>query len=293
MGVPHFWPEISDKIDLIEVLYENKNFANRELAALLVSKLYFQLGDLDESLNYALCADDKFDISESSEYIETIAFKCIDAYTEFRQKKEMEELNGNGNNSKKDSMSDALNIPKSDQSLSCDRRMEKLVERMLYQSLSDGKLCEAAGIAIETRRYDILEDAIKGLSSVKISKQMSNPNYINVCSCLVHLNDATMVAEILKTLCESDDQSNKLVGFQIAFDLYENSTQGFIKRITSMLAPSETAKQEDSDIDLSPKDKKSIEAAKKLTEILQGDVTIDHHLQFLIRNNNSDIQILQ
>merc|ERR1712226_161435 len=324
MGVPHFWPEISDKIDLIEVLYENKNFANRELAALLVSKLYFQLGDLDESLNYALCADDKFDISESSEYIETIAFKCIDAYTEFRQKKEMEELNGNGNNSKKDSMSDALNIPKSDQSLSCDRRMEKLVERMLYQSLSDGKLCEAAGIAIETRRYDILEDAIKGLSSVKIdemidyvaklcltvveesglrkkillllvkiSKQMSNPNYINVCSCLVHLNDATMVAEILKTLCESDDQSNKLVGFQIAFDLYENSTQGFIKRITSMLAPSETAKQEDSDIDLSPKDKKSIEAAKKLTEILQGDVTIDHHLQFLIRNNNADIQILQ
>merc|ERR1719219_1994479 len=32
---------------------------------------------------------------------------------------------------------------------------------------------------------------------------------------------------------------------------------------------------------------------EKLSKILSGELTIDHHLQFLIRNNNADIQILQ
>ena len=215
--IPSFWPEISEKIDQIEMLYENTKFSDRELAALLVSKLYFQLGDLDESLNYALAAGSQFDIGEASEFVETIAFKCIDSYTAYRQKNENAE-----------NLEDSTEV--------CDKRMEKLVERMLNQSLSDGKLREAAGIAIETRRYDILEDAIKGNSSsqiddmidyvaklcltvveesglrkkillllVKISKESANPNYINVCSCLVHLDDATMVAQFLKTLTESED----------------------------------------------------------------------------------------
>ncbi|CAM1154103.1 Uncharacterised protein g11070 [Pycnogonum litorale] len=37
--VNEFWPEISDAIDKIEVLHEDANFAERELAALVASKV--------------------------------------------------------------------------------------------------------------------------------------------------------------------------------------------------------------------------------------------------------------
>ena len=35
-----YWPEISEKIDLIETFYEDKNFEQRELAALIAAKVY-------------------------------------------------------------------------------------------------------------------------------------------------------------------------------------------------------------------------------------------------------------
>merc|ERR1711920_442420 len=107
------------------MLYENTKFADRPLAALIASKLYFQLGDMDESLNYASVAGDYFNISETSEFVETIAFKCIDAYTEQRQKAEKAVA-------KESKVSQNQNSPS-------DERMEKLVERMLYQSLKEGK----------------------------------------------------------------------------------------------------------------------------------------------------------
>lgn len=34
--------------------------------------MYYNLGELDEALNYALCAGDLFDINESSEYVQSI-----------------------------------------------------------------------------------------------------------------------------------------------------------------------------------------------------------------------------
>ena len=35
-----YWPEIGEKIDLIETFYEDKNFEQRELAALIAAKVY-------------------------------------------------------------------------------------------------------------------------------------------------------------------------------------------------------------------------------------------------------------
>lgn len=282
-----YWPEISDKIDRIETLYETATFKAKDLAALLAAKVYFQLGALDDSLQFALAAGEYFDITETSEFVETIALECIDAYTTYRQKAELEE------------MADK-----------CDSRMEALVERMLNKCLEDGKLAQAAGIAIEVRRFDILESAIKGnnedqldeminyvsklcltvveefdlrkkilLLMVKIAKEQEKPDYINVCSCLLHLNDATMVAGILKTLIDRETQDNRLIAYQISFDIYENANQGFVNRVTSMIAPADTETQDTHH--------------QYLSKILSGDVTIDRHLQFLIANNNADVQILQ
>ena len=55
-----------------EMLYENENFKDRQLAALVASKVYYHLGSFDNALQYALCADKNFDVDETSEYVETI-----------------------------------------------------------------------------------------------------------------------------------------------------------------------------------------------------------------------------
>ena len=60
-----------------EVLFERKDFVERELAALVASKVYYHLGAFDESLTFALGAGQKLNVNESSEYVETIICKKI------------------------------------------------------------------------------------------------------------------------------------------------------------------------------------------------------------------------
>jgi hypothetical protein len=51
-----------------------------------------------------------------------------------------------------------------------------------------------------------------------------------MCQCLIFLDDAQSVADILDKLVRSDDDST-LMAFQIAFDLYESATQNFLNRV--------------------------------------------------------------
>lgn len=55
-----------------EVLYEDETFCSRAFAALVASKVFYHLGAFEESLNYALGAGDLFNVTDDSEYVETI-----------------------------------------------------------------------------------------------------------------------------------------------------------------------------------------------------------------------------
>ena len=106
----------------------------RQLAALVASKVYYHLGSYEDSLSYALGAGPLFDvISTDSQYVETIIAKCIDSYTARRQ----------------------------EESKNIDRRLEEIVDRMFDRCFQHGQYRQALGIAIETRRLDIFERAIK------------------------------------------------------------------------------------------------------------------------------------
>lgn len=61
-------------------MYEDESFPNRELAALVLSKTYYQLQEYNESMVFALGAGKLFDIDDASEYEETIIAKCVDTY---------------------------------------------------------------------------------------------------------------------------------------------------------------------------------------------------------------------
>lgn len=58
-----------------EALYEDESFPQRELAALVAAKVYYQLQEYNESMVFALGAGKLFDIHKAAEFEETILGK--------------------------------------------------------------------------------------------------------------------------------------------------------------------------------------------------------------------------
>ena len=324
--VDEFWMEISEAIEKIEILHEDKNFSQQNLAALVASKVYYHLGSFEDSLTYALGAGDLFDVNSHSEYVDTIIAKCIDHYTQLRNAK----MDGKQEN----------------KVIEIDPRLEAIVNRMFERCLDDGQNRQALGLSLETRRMDIFrksisesEDVVGMLhyafqvamsliqnrgfrnevlrSLVDLYRNLAVPDYVNMCQCLIFLDESQAVAEILDKLVKGSEQNN-LMSYQIAFDLYESATQQFLGRVLHALKatapiPSATDKilkiqadkstensteEEEKPVErslstLTEEERTHQERLEKLASILSGAVSIDHHLQFLIRSNHADMLILK
>ncbi|PIN11556.1 26S proteasome regulatory complex, subunit RPN2/PSMD1 [Handroanthus impetiginosus] len=240
--VDYFWPEISTSVPIIESLYEDEEFDQRQLAALLVSKVFYYLGELNDSLSYALGAGPLFDVSEDSDYVHTLIGKAIDEYASLKTKA------AEGN----------------DESAVIDPRLEAIVERMLDKCIVDGKYQQAIGMAIECRRLDKLEEAIIRSDNVhstinycidvshsfvnrreyrhevlrllvKVYQQLPSPDYLSICQRLMFLDEPEGVASILEKLLRSENVDDALLAFQIAFDLVENEHQAFLLKVRDRL----------------------------------------------------------
>jgi 26S proteasome regulatory subunit N2 len=118
-------------------LYEDEEFDQRQLAALVVSKVFYYLGELNDSLSYALGAGPLFDVADDSDYAHALLAKALDEYASIKTRAfkaaEEEEI---------------------------DPRLEAIVERMLEKCILDGKYQQAMGMSVECRRLDKLEEAI-------------------------------------------------------------------------------------------------------------------------------------
>lgn len=312
-----------------EILHEDKKFGHHNLAALVASKVYYHLGSFEDSLTYALGAGDLFDVNARNEYVDTIIAKCIDFYTQ--QSVALEENGGVGDE--------------------IDPRLVKIVDRMIDRCLEDGQYRQAFGIALETRRMDVVEksilksDDVKGMLAyayhttmnliqnrrfrnkvldclVELYGNLGEPDFINMVQCLIFLEKPDRVAEHLDKLTKGKE-TQVLMAFQIAFDLYESATQEFLGQVLQALkrtapVPSAlvsnlrpqgikeaAAAASDADVEMEEvKPERSIDSLddnekihqkniEKLANILSGEVSIDLQLQFLIRSNKSDLQILR
>jgi 26S proteasome regulatory subunit N2 len=223
--VDRFWAEIADCVSKFEELYEDETFPERELSALVASKVYYHLGSFKDSLTFALGAGPKFDVNGTSEYIETILSQCIDHYTQLRVKHFEEERSSTVDD--EDSMATDTRVEM------IDTRLESIVNRMFERCLSDRRYKQAIGIAFETRRVDILQRAIHesgdipGMLSyclrvalslisnpafrntvlkviVRAYKELDVPDYISVCQCYIFLDEPNCVAQILQRLVCSE-----------------------------------------------------------------------------------------
>lgn len=240
--VDEFWPEISEAIVKVESLCEDKSFRNRDLAALLASKIYYHLGSFDDCLAYAISANNLFDINHKSEYVDTIISKCIDQYSKLRLQ------NVQAKPGEKTAKVDI------------DPRLEGIVNRMFERCFSHHQYKQVLGLALETRRMDVFERSIVSCQDVpsmlsyafrvcmslienrqfrdevlrilvRLYRNLEKPDYINMIQCLIFLDDAKSVADILDKLTKSDRSEDSLLAYQIAFDLYESGTQQFLIRV--------------------------------------------------------------
>lgn len=114
-----------------------------------------------------------------------------------------------------------------------DDRLEKIVNRMFDRCYSDGEYKQALGIALESRRLDHIKIAIQQSGDIEnmlaycfqlsqkhvmnrdfrqlllgllvtLYKGLEVPDYINMCQCLLFLEDPAAVSKILDQLLKQD-----------------------------------------------------------------------------------------
>uniref|UniRef100_A0A7S3VN96 26S proteasome non-ATPase regulatory subunit 1 homolog n=1 Tax=Dunaliella tertiolecta TaxID=3047 RepID=A0A7S3VN96_DUNTE len=326
--VHEFWFQISASIASVEALYEDEEFGQRELAAIVASKVFYHLGELDDALAYALGAGNLFDVNEQSEYVQTLIARCLDQYFELRLKQ-----------------------VEAKQDVQIDPRLVSIVERMLERCCVHGQFEQAVGVALEARRLDKLEeiiqrstDSLKTLKYalrccqgliinrdfrqqvlrllIRLYEASRSPDYVDICQCLMFLDDASEVAKILHNLL-TGTEDDELLAYQTCFDLVENEMQSFLTKVQSELAalapkaptapaaaeeggdgtaamdtdapapaPSEPA-QPPADAPVPEHVARHASKLKKMKDILSGQTPIRMHLDFLYRHNRADLQILK
>lgn len=283
--VDQLWAEIANSISEIEELYEDDAFTDRQLAALVASKVYYNLGDYDASVKYSLYSGSLFNIDEKTEFVETIVSKCINHYISLSKKRY------------------------NDPSVEIDAQLTSIFEKMLAKCVDSKELKLAIGISLESYRLDIvkqiinshIEDEDSGLSLINyvltcsnsvlpnstfrtdvlnslvlILLSLPNPDYFTISKIIVQLNDYKLAHQIFVKLV-----SNKLhlTAFQVAFDLVNAASQELLDKTMDILSKDDSFNTNE-----------KIES--KIMKILSGVPTCDLDITFLFNNNNTDISIL-
>ncbi|PWY96976.1 26S proteasome regulatory complex, non-ATPase subcomplex, Rpn2/Psmd1 subunit [Testicularia cyperi] len=313
--VDQFWAEIADAISKIEILYENERFQDRQLAALVASKIYFHLGEHDEALMFALGAGPLFDVEKKDEYVDTVISKAIDRYIQEA---------GEGKS---------------------DARLKSIVDQMFTRCISDKEFKQALGIALETQRLDVIEEVYSvtqnaGLLTyvlestvgvvpsievrtqilhllVKLFQRLPSPDHFSIGQCYVYLNAPNLAADLLFNLVQQAHQPSSsslantekdplLVAYQLAFDLAESATQEFLENVRRDLSSRTTessaaAIKTETDAEMNGAGSANADEAAttvdscvdRIRAILQGEESIQLYLEFLKRSNKADLPILK
>jgi hypothetical protein len=140
--------QVADYLPVIERLYENPSFPERERAALLASKVAFCLCDYVGALHLALSAGALFDLTprtcpatigpQDEQYVNKMIEQALDTY--------------------KTAKRGAATV---------DKRLETLIDRIFERNLQRREFRYVIGLGLDTRRVDMIERAVK--ESVRVS----------------------------------------------------------------------------------------------------------------------------
>lgn len=179
---------------------------------------------------------------------------------------------------------------------------------------SSGLLAYTFKVVMDHGSIDFRLTVLRSL--VQLYKQLNVPDYLNVSRCLVFLDDAKSLAEILDSLlyCRRNEDE-ALLSFQIAFELCDNASQQFLSNVRKLLpqtpdatvavaaegpaagekAPLLEANKDAMDVDVvhAAQDTPYTSNLRTLHKILTGEPTITLQLEFLYRNNHADLGVLK
>ncbi len=269
-------------------MHDDPNFPERELSALIASKVYYHMEQYDEALRLALESGSKFDIEERSAYVETLISKCIDDYKAKRV-----------HNADTRSDEDKIMI---------DPKLEAVVNKMFERCIRQGEYTQAIGLGIECRRTDVVEQALttgeyteEGLdyayeiveSSIG-NKQFRNEmlqflvkilkgrvasvrHYFDLSKCYISLNAASEMADLMIQL-QFESKESALVALQLGFDLFDNENQQLSAMVCTKLNAGKFAEADET--------KKA--QLQKLIDVITGKATHDVYKEFLSKNNKTD-----
>ncbi|KAG9048022.1 proteasome regulatory particle base subunit [Serendipita sp. 407] len=292
--VPQFWAEISENLTEIESLYEAEDLPipARQLAALIVSKVYYYLEEYDEALSFALSAGPAFEAEArahgAEEYVETVVSRAVDRYIALR----------------------ASVIPNAESgydakgSKEIDSKLQEIIEGIFRRAINEKEYTQAIGIALECRRLDVIQhiynltkdtdlliyvtDAVFE-TSFTLSYRMAvlrfifplfppldeNCSHIHaVTRILVTLSSASLTIPCLCNLIPD----KLLLAYQVAFDLFESGVQEFLQTVMQQLPEGEGPQEA---------------MYTNLRMILSGESSTKLYCEFLKRSNNVDMLILK
>jgi 26S proteasome regulatory subunit N2 len=212
-----------------------------------------------------------------------------------------------------------------------DQRLTSVVERMFDRCFRDDQYRQAIGVALETRRLDKLEEAValspnpgeslayatKACQTLVTSREFrlrtlralvkmyetvsgAETDHLNVCQCLMFLDDAEGVALILGSLVDGAEDE-RLLGYQIGFSLHENEIQAFLNKVSAQLVPvagaGDTTETDGMDTEKDGEEKpvgeQPVAPRALLRSVLSGELPVALHLEFLFSHNSSDLLLLK
>lgn len=281
-GVDQFWSEVSNDLPEIEALYDDNGFQDRKMAALIASKVYYNLGEYESAVKYALAAEEKFDIDEKTQYVETIVSKSIEMYIKLA--------------------TEIYN--KSGEQVNLDPKLTIVFEKMMTKCTQANEYKLALGIALEAFRLDVVKSILQerlgedqeggsmklmsyvltaATTTVFNSKfkdeilrllfdllmPLKNADYFITSKVVVNLNDPELATQLFEKL---HDEEQIEVSYQIAFDLVSSASQHLLEKLHHNLS------------------ERSYDSG--LLEILTGIPTCDYYNTFLLNKKNIDISLL-
>lgn len=167
----------------------------------------------------------------------------------------------------------------------------------------------ALGICMDIVQERSLRTEILGLI-LELLNDIPNPDYFSIAKCVVYLDSDEDASKMLKQLIEKADPNSVANAYQIAFDLYDNGTQEFLGKILDSLPSGELQSKPQpesggeqpaesepllNDHETSQQEELSEPTArvyKNIRGILDGSKAIKLNLEFLYRNNHTDLSIL-
>ena len=291
-------------------------------AALLASRVYFHLGQYQDSINFALRAGNFFTEMPRCEYCDTIFSRIIDLYVQKREAGEEVDSRATAifNHvastwTGTEGSAAALLSAREVVGFTLRARREDLLQSVLVNHVSLTKSSTLLSYALAAAKQHVrdIHFRIRILRIiVKIYADMGNESihsddYTNVIDCVLLLNDSPALATIIADLIRRDKQAAAL---QVAFDVADAAGHEFVSMMIECLvrefplaegsssAPTGSSAAAvpatgDAAADASGSTSNATtDRVKDVIAVLRGDVSRQLFLKFLYSQCKADIHIL-